>query len=99
MILTSRSSFVRTAALSLTSALLFAVAGHAAEINVVSSGGFTAAYLQLAPEYERSTHNKLHTEFGPSMGRSMRSEPRLTTDGNRRHEPGHWRDKLYPDHQ
>jgi molybdate transport system substrate-binding protein len=75
MILTSRSSFVRTAALSLTSALLFAVAGHAAEINVVSSGGFTAAYLQLAPEYERSTHNKLHTEFGPSMGTTHNAIP------------------------
>ena len=37
-------------------------------IRVVTSGAFTAAFLQIAPKYENETHNKLHTEFGPSMG-------------------------------
>ena len=38
------------------------------EITVVTSGAFTAAYKELAPEYERASHNKLISEFGPSMG-------------------------------
>jgi molybdate transport system substrate-binding protein len=38
------------------------------KIRVVTSGAFTAAFLELAPKYENETHNKLHTEFGPSMG-------------------------------
>ena len=71
----SRSSFAKTSALTLTSALLFAVASHAADIKVVTSGAFTAAYLQLVPDYERSTQNKLHTEFGPSMGTTPNAIP------------------------
>ena len=39
----------------------------AAELRVVTSGAFTAAYLELTPEYERITDNKLFSEFGPSM--------------------------------
>jgi ABC-type molybdate transport system substrate-binding protein len=35
------------------------------EIKVVTSGAFTTAYLELVPEYERATHNKLATEFDP----------------------------------
>lgn len=75
MTIISRGSFARTAVLTLTSALLFSVAGQAAEIKVVTSGAFTAAYLQLVPEYERSTHNKLHSEFGPSMGTTHNAIP------------------------
>jgi len=43
-------------------------AADVTNIRVVTSGAFTAAFLQLAPKYEAETHNKLHTEFGPSMG-------------------------------
>jgi molybdate transport system substrate-binding protein len=43
-------------------------AQRATEITVVTSGAFTAAYKELAPEYERASHNKLISEFGPSMG-------------------------------
>ena len=43
-------------------------AQHATEITVVTSGAFTAAYKELTPEYERASHNKLVSEFGPSMG-------------------------------
>jgi molybdate transport system substrate-binding protein len=49
-------------------ALLAVAAVRADEINVATSGGFTDTYLQLAPRYEATTHNKLHTVFGPSMG-------------------------------
>ena len=56
-------------------ALFTVVAARADEIKVVTSGGFTAAYLQLVPEYERTTHNKLNTQFGPSMGTTHNAIP------------------------
>lgn len=61
--------------LSALCALLFVAAVRADEIHVVTSGGFTAAYLELAPEYEKATHNKLWTEFGPSMGTTHNAIP------------------------
>src|SRR6202163_1368717 len=64
-----------TAALALTYALLTATTVRAAEIKVVTSGAFTAAFLELAPEYERATHDKLVTEFGPSMGTTHNAIP------------------------
>jgi molybdate transport system substrate-binding protein len=54
---------------------LTAAAVRADEIKVVTSGGFTAAYLELVPAYESSTHNKLVTEFGPSMGTTHNAIP------------------------
>ncbi len=65
----------RRLALALTSALLTVAPMRAAEIKVVTSGAFTAAYLKLVPEYERATHNKLVTEFGPSMGTTHNAIP------------------------
>src|SRR6202162_448506 len=50
-------------------------ARSADEIKVVTSGGFTAAYLELVPEYESSTNNKLVTESGPSMGTTHNAIP------------------------
>lgn len=64
----SRRNFVVTAALALTCALLTNATLRADEIKVVTSAAFTIAYLELAPEYERATHNKLVTEFGASLG-------------------------------
>ena len=61
--------------LAIACALLTAAAVPAAEIKVVTSGAFTAAYLQLVPEYERATHHKLVTEFGPSMGTTHNAIP------------------------
>ncbi len=68
-------NLVRAAALVLVSALLNVAAAHADEIKVVTSGAFTAAYLELVPEYEQATHNKLMTEFGPSMGTTHNAIP------------------------
>jgi molybdate transport system substrate-binding protein len=70
-----RKSFARIAALIATCALLTFAAGRPAEIKVVTSGAFTAAYLELVPEYEHATHNKLLTEFGPSMGTTHNAIP------------------------
>ena len=63
------------AALALICVMLTAANVHAAEIRVVTSGGLTAAYLELVPEYERATHDKLVTEFGPSMGTTHNAIP------------------------
>jgi molybdate transport system substrate-binding protein len=71
----SDSRFARAKGLALTCALLGAVTLRAAEIKVVTSGAFTAAYLKLVPEYEHATHNKLVTEFGPSMGTTHNAIP------------------------
>jgi molybdate transport system substrate-binding protein len=62
-------------AIALFCALFAAIAARADEIHVVTSGGFTAAYLELAPRYEAATHNKIHTEFGPSMGTTHNAIP------------------------
>ena len=40
----------------------------AAEIKVMNSGGFTAAYKDLAPGCERTTGNTVATAWGASMG-------------------------------
>jgi molybdate transport system substrate-binding protein len=64
-----------TAAVALSYAVFTAAMVRAAEIKVVTSGAFTAAYLELVPEYEGATHNKLETEFGPSMGTTHNAIP------------------------
>jgi molybdate transport system substrate-binding protein len=51
-----------------TFALLVAAAASAQEVRVVTSGGFTEAYKQLAPQFERDTHVKVISAFGASMG-------------------------------
>ena len=53
----------------------------AAELNVVTSGAFTAAWQELAPEYERLTHDKLKSEFGPSMGTTRNAIPMRLSRG------------------
>ena len=65
----------RRMTLAVTCALLTSAVAHAAEIKVVTSGAFTAAYLKLVPEYERVAHYKLVTEFGPSMGTTHNAIP------------------------
>jgi molybdate transport system substrate-binding protein len=45
------------------------------KIKVVTSATFKPAYLDLVPEYERTTHDVLVTEFGPSMGTTHNAIP------------------------
>jgi molybdate transport system substrate-binding protein len=70
-----KRNFAALAAAVLICAFLAAPAARADEIKVVTSGGFTAAYLELAPEYESEAHDKLNTEFGPSMGTTHNAIP------------------------
>ena len=56
----------------------FALAG---DIRVMVSGGFTAAYREIIPEFERATHNTVATVYGASMGNAPDSIPnRLQRD-------------------
>jgi molybdate transport system substrate-binding protein len=70
-----RRKFATAATLIFLAAHLVSSAPTADEIKVVTSGGFTAAYLRLVPQYESATHNKLSTEFGPSMGTTHNAIP------------------------
>jgi len=49
-------------------ALLAAAAASAQDVHVVTSGGFTEAYKQLVPRFERETHIHVVSAFGASMG-------------------------------
>jgi molybdate transport system substrate-binding protein len=62
-----------TAALLGTSAAAANV--QAANLYVMSSGGFTAAYKLLGPKFAASTGNTLDTALGPSMGKSPEAIP------------------------
>ena len=70
-----RSFLSRAVALILAGSLLLSSAARAAEIRVVSSGGFAAVYKALAPEFEKKTGDKLLTEWGPSMGDTPQAVP------------------------
>jgi molybdate transport system substrate-binding protein len=59
----------------LATALLLAGSANAAEVRVMISGGLTAAFNALVPEFERSTGNKVLTAYGPSMGTTVNAIP------------------------
>jgi molybdate transport system substrate-binding protein len=67
--------------IAVTSLLLFAGAALAAEIHVMNSGGFSAAYRALAPEFEAATKNVLVTAWGPSMGTTPEAIPNRLARG------------------
>jgi len=62
-------------ALLVASALLLAGPAFGAEIRVMASGGFTAAYNELVPEFEHATRNKVETAYGASMGSAPEAIP------------------------
>jgi molybdate transport system substrate-binding protein len=61
--------------------LLFPAAAGAAEIKVMSSAGFKAAYLELAAEFERTTGHKIINAWGPSMGATPQAVPNRIARG------------------
>ena len=48
---------------------------EAADLLVVSSGGFAAAYKELAPKYEKASGKTLEIAWGPSMGDTKDAVP------------------------
>jgi molybdate transport system substrate-binding protein len=75
IIMKSISAKFRTLALGLAGALLLTGPAGAAEIRVMISGGLTAAYQALVPEFEKATGNKVLTAYGPSMGTTVNAIP------------------------
>ena len=67
--------------LVIASTLWFAGAASAAEIKVFISGGFSAAYEKLVPEFERASGHKVTTERGPSMGETPQAIPNRLARG------------------
>jgi molybdate transport system substrate-binding protein len=55
--------------------LWLAGAAQAAEVHVMISGGLSAAYNALVPEFEKATGNKVITAYGPSMGTTANAIP------------------------
>jgi molybdate transport system substrate-binding protein len=75
MIMKLVSANFRSLALGIVTALLLAGSASAAEVRVMISGGLTAAYKELVPEFERLTGNKVLTAYGPSMGTTVNAIP------------------------
>jgi molybdate transport system substrate-binding protein len=69
------SAIFRTLGLSVAAALWLAGAAGAAEVRVMISGGFSAAYNALVPEFERATGHTVITAYGPSMGTTTNAIP------------------------
>src|SRR5438445_10947925 len=65
----------RAFALAILGVFLLIVTAGAAEVRVMISGGLTAAYKALVPEFERATGNKVVTAYGPSMGTTVNAIP------------------------
>ena len=66
---------LRAFALATLSAFLLSATANAAEVRVMISGGLTAAYKALVPEFERATGHKVLTAYGPSMGTTTNAIP------------------------
>jgi molybdate transport system substrate-binding protein len=62
-------------ALALAGVFFLTGAANAAEVRVMISGGLTAAFKALAPEFERTTGNKVLIAYGPSMGTTVNAIP------------------------
>ena len=60
---------------------LFAGAAGAEQIDVMNSGGFTAAYKALQPKFEAASGHTLNTAWGPSMGKSPQAIPSRLASG------------------
>lgn len=54
---------------------LWGTTAPAAEVKVMISGGLTAAYTRLVPQFEQQSENKVVTMSGPSMGTTYNAIP------------------------
>ena len=81
MTLTMKTLFLKLCAAALVATSAIAVNVQAAELHVMSSGGFTAAYKVLGPKFAAQTGNTLNTALGPSMGKSPEAIPNRLARG------------------
>lgn len=70
-----RPHHLKTKALSVFAALALTTMAQAADLNVVSSGGFAQAYKDLSGPYERASGDRLVSAWGPSMGTTKNAIP------------------------
>ncbi|WP_322029474.1 substrate-binding domain-containing protein [Paraburkholderia sp. J76] len=70
-----KNLFLKLCAAALVTTSAAAVNVQAADLHVMSSGGFTAAYKLLGPKFASETGNTLSTTLGPSMGKSPEAIP------------------------
>src|ERR1700693_2536227 len=68
------ANFLKTA-LAIAGVLWFTGGAGVAVGRVMISGGLTAAYNALVPEFERATGHKVITAYGPSMGTTANAIP------------------------
>jgi molybdate transport system substrate-binding protein len=61
--------------------LLVGVRADAQQVHVMTSGAFTAAFQEVAPEFERTSKMAVTTAFGASMGGAPDSIPSRLTRG------------------
>ena len=62
-------------AIASETALIAAAGPQRTDIIVMISGGFSAAYKQLVPQFEKMTGHKVETAYGPSMGDTPQAIP------------------------
>jgi len=63
--------------------LSLSTAVQAAELKVMTSGGFTAAYQNLGPKFTADTGNTFDTILGPSMGKAPEAIPNRLAHGEK----------------
>jgi molybdate transport system substrate-binding protein len=63
------------------STFVFVQSASAAEVHVMISGGFSAAYKELVPLFEKATGNTVVTAYGPSMGETPQAIPMRLSRG------------------
>jgi molybdate transport system substrate-binding protein len=68
-------TFARAWVLGFAASLWLTATATAAEVRVMISGGLTAAYKVLVPEFERATGHTVVTAYGPSMGTTVNAIP------------------------
>src|SRR6202048_240814 len=69
------SASIRALLFGVAAALLLTGPADAAEVRVMISGGLTAAYNAVVPDFERLAGNKVLTAYGPSMGTTVNAIP------------------------
>ncbi|WP_423368079.1 substrate-binding domain-containing protein [Burkholderia sp. LMG 32019] len=81
----TRHRLARRATFWLAAAALASVTlpAAAAELHVMISGGFTAAYKQLGPGFTAASGDTLDTISGPSMGQSKEAIPNRLANGEK----------------
>ena len=58
-----------------------ALTAQAEQLKVMTSGGFTAAYKLLGPQYAEQSGDTLDTILGPSMGKAPEAIPNRLARG------------------